>query len=80
MDMTKDEEQAKNADAYMVYSMVKEPNLKDKDLQKAYGCVEPTDIVEKIFTFGEVGYIVNKGFESAGFDKGSVSVVEEIKN
>lgn len=80
MDMTRDDETAKNADAYMVYSMILEPNLKDKELQKAYECDEPTDIVEKIFTLGEIGYIVNKGFESAGFDKGSVSVVEEVKN
>lgn len=79
-DMTNDEERTKQADAYMVYSIVKEPNLKDAELHKAYDCVEPTDIVEKIFTFGEVQAIVNKGFELAGFDKGSVSVVEELKN
>ena len=80
MDMANDKEQAKNTDAYMVYSMIKEPNLKDKELQKAYECKEPTDIVEKIFTLGEIGAIVNKGFESAGFSKGAVSVVEELKN
>lgn len=80
IDMTKDEEQAKNADAYMVYSLVKEPDLKDKELQKAYDCVEPIDIVDKLFTQGEITDIVNFGLESIGLNKGSVSVVNEIKN
>ncbi|PJH58876.1 hypothetical protein CVR97_27375, partial [Salmonella enterica subsp. enterica serovar Typhimurium] len=37
------------ADAFLVHNIVTEPNLKDKELQKAYGCVEPTDIVHKLF-------------------------------
>lgn len=80
IDMTKDAETGKTADAYLVYSLVKEPDLKDKELQKAYECGEPTDIVDKIFTQGEVADIVNIAFEAAGLSKGAVSVVEEIKN
>lgn len=78
IDMTQDEEQVKNADAYMVYSVIKEPNLKDSELQKAYECVEPTDIVEKIFTRGEITAIVQKCLESAGFNDGGVTQV--VKN
>ena len=79
IDMAQDEEQKKNADAYMVYSVIKEPDLKDKALQQAYDCQVPTDIVEKIFTLGEIADIVNISFESVGIGKGSVSVVDEVK-
>lgn len=80
IDMTNDKDKAKQADAYLVYSLVKEPNLKDKELQEAYDCSEPTDVVEKIFTPGEIGGIVEFAFKSAGMEKGGVKVVEEIKN
>lgn len=80
MDMTRDEEQAKKADEYMVYTIMREPNLKDSELQKAYECAEPTDIVGKLFTPGEITDIANFAFDAAGFSRGSVSVVKELKN
>lgn len=80
IDMTKDEEQSRKADSYLVYTIMREPNLKDPELQKAYECQEPTDIVEKIFTLGEMTDIVNVAFDAAGLSRGSVSVVNELKN
>lgn len=76
----KDDETGKKADDYLVYTIMKEPNLKDKELQKAYGCEEPTDIVEQIFTRGEIADISTFALDAAGFKRGTVKVVEELKN
>ncbi|MEK4715337.1 phage tail assembly chaperone [Sporosarcina sp. FSL K6-5500] len=67
------------SDDYLVYSMVTEPDLKDKDLQKAYGCAEPIDIVSKIFDPGTVTGIAKAGLKLAGFES-NVTVVENLKN
>lgn len=66
------------SDKYLVYHCIVEPNLKDKELQKAYGCVEPTEIL-KIFEDGEISSIAKECMNLAGYN-GSVSVVEDIKN
>lgn len=66
-------------DSYVVYNAVIEPKLKDKELQEAYGCTEPMDIVFKIFEPGEIPQIAMVCAELAGFGN-SVKVVEEIKN
>ena len=42
------------SDAYLVYECVTEPPLKNKQLQQAYGCQDPLDILDKIFEPGEV--------------------------
>ena len=63
-----------------VYSVISEPNLKDKELQKAYECKEPFDIVKKIFTDGEIGDIMDFVIEKAGFKNGRVVEVEDLKN
>lgn len=78
--MASDEEKAKDADNYFVYSIVKEPNLKDKELQQAYECLEPTDIVPVIFTPGEIKDITELAFKEAGFETGTVKVVDDLKN
>lgn len=69
---------AAESDKYLVYNCVIEPNLKDKELQEAYGCVEPIEIL-KIFDDGEISSIASKCMELAGY-RNSVSVVEDIKN
>lgn len=66
------------SDKYLVYNCIVEPNLKDKDLLKAYGCVEPTEIL-KIFDDGEISSIARECMNLAGYNS-SVRVVEEIKN
>lgn len=66
------------SDRYLVYNCIVEPNLKDKELQQAYGCVEPIDIL-KIFNDGEISSIAKECMSLAGYS-GSVSVVDDIKN
>lgn len=66
------------SDKYLVYNCIVEPNLRDKELQKAYGCVEPSDIL-KIFEDGEISAIAKECMNLAGYS-GSVSVVDDIKN
>lgn len=68
-----------NSDEFFVYNIVVEPNLKDPELQKAYGCVDPTEIVSKIFDVGTVAGIAQAGMDLAGFSS-KVEAVKNIKN
>ena len=68
-----------DGDSFLVYSCVLDPLLKNKELQDAYECVEPTDIVEKIFEPGEIGSISQKCLEMAGYNN-EVKAVDDIKN
>ena len=63
-----------------IETSVVEPNLKDKDLQKAYNCIEPTDIVGKLFKAGEIGNIATAIMKCAGYESLEAKVHEEIKN
>lgn len=73
--------QTTNDDAYLIIECTVNPNLKDKSLLDAYGCLEPTDIPEKIFDAGEVRSIARKIMECAGFRKDIQSEIhKEIKN
>lgn len=65
---------------YMVYNCVREPNLKDAELRKEFGCTEPTDIVDILFSAGEIPQIAMQCMELAGYKDGNVKAVEEIKN
>lgn len=69
-----------NANELLILDNVIEPNLKDNDLQKAYNCVEPTDIVNKLFKAGEVGYIATAIMNCAGYKSLETKVHEELKN
>lgn len=68
-----------SGDSYMAYNTVIEPNLKDKELQEAYGCVAPMEIVDKIFEPGEVAQIAQECVILAGYGD-SVKLVDEVKN
>lgn len=69
-----------NNDAYIVYNCVEEPNLKDKELQDAYQCVEPMDIVNKVFEFGEVKAISDVLIKSVGVGKKlEHAIFDEVK-
>ena len=68
-----------NGDAYIVYSCVKEPCLKSKELQEAFGCIDPMEIVEKIFEPGEIPMIAVECLKLAGYIDG-VKAVDELKN
>lgn len=76
MKMARDENNDTDADEYMVYNTVVEPNLKDKDLQKEFGCKLPTDIVAKIFEPGEIAQLSEVAFELAGYKKGGVKAIK----
>ena len=54
------------SDAYLVYECVTEPPLKNKQLQQAYGCQDPLDILDKIFEPGEVLNISKAALSFAG--------------
>ena len=70
-----------DGDSYVILHCTVEPNLKDKALQDAYGCLEPTDLPHKIFDAGEVNAIARKIMECAGYRKDVTAVVHEtIKN
>jgi len=66
---------------HLVYNSVILPNLRDGELQKAFGAFEPTDIVAKIFLPGEISRIGDELFKLAGYDTKIVSkLYEEVKN
>ena len=71
---------AGRGDAYIVYQCVTEPNLKDRELQEAFGCAEPLDIVEKVFDDGEIGRVALECMKLAGYAEDSVKLVEDVKN
>ena len=65
------------ANKFVVYDCVVEPNLKNQKLQTEFNCGEPTDIVDIFFKEGEIAQIATKAMELAGYMKGSV---QELKN
>ena len=77
--LAKDAQEMDNGDAYMVYSCVTEPCLKSRELQEAFGCIDPMEIVDKIFDPGEIPQIAIECVKLAGYIDG-VKVVDDIKN
>ena len=77
--LARDAQEMDNGDAYMVYSCVTEPCLKSKELQTEFGCVDPMEIVDKVFEAGEIPQIAVECLKLAGYVDG-VKVVNEIKN
>jgi hypothetical protein len=80
LEMTQDAATSEQADLHLVYHCVIEPNLKDAELQKAYCCAEPTDIVAALFLPGEIGAISGFALQLAGYGgKGVTKVDAELK-
>ena len=77
--MAREAQEMENGDAYMVYSCVTEPYLKSKELQQEFECVDPMEIVEKVFETGEIPQIAVECLKLAGYVDG-VKVVNDIKN
>ena len=77
--LAKDAQDMENGDVYLVYECVKDPCLKAKELQDAFGCVEPMEIVEKLFDPGEIPQISVECLRLSGYIDG-VKAVEETKN
>ena len=74
-------ERDKQSDEYLILNQVVAPNLKDRALQEAYGCMEPLDIVGKIFEPGEIPAIAKEIVRTAGYGADiKVKIHEELKN
>lgn len=65
---------------YLIYTCCAEPALNDKELQDAYECKEPIDIVDKLFKFGEITSIAQILVDMAGFNDDYKTVVKKAKN
>lgn len=78
--MAQDDARSEMADVHVVYNCVIEPNLKDPELQKQFGCVEPIDIVGMIFRPGEIAAISGHALQLAGYGQGVTKVAKEVKN
>lgn len=79
LQMTRDEDTADTADAYMVYNTMVEPDLKDTELHTLFGIKDPLEIVDQLFEPGEVAQLSELAMEMAGFKKGVVAV-KTVKN
>ena len=77
--LAKDAQEMEQGDAYLVFECVKDPCLKSKELQEAFGCVEPLEIVEKLFDPGEIPQISVECLRLSGYIDG-VRAVEDTKN
>lgn len=66
------------ADRYFLLNTIVDPDLRNHKLQEAYGCGEPTDIVELLFAPGEIGAISKKIVELAGYGKDIQSEVHNV--
>ncbi len=67
-------------DEYMIYTCMVEPNPKDAELQEAFECHEPFDIVDALFLPGEKQGIAKALMEQAGYKEDIAKVVSEVKN
>lgn len=80
-DVMKIEGGGRQSDIELIYESVVAPNLRDKDLQQAYGCAAPSDIVPLLFKTGEIGSIASAIMRCAGYGKSiEARVHEEVKN
>ena len=61
----------------LVFECCVEPNLHDRELQEAYNCVEPFDIVTEIFQAGEVAKIAGHLLKLAGFNSNVTSKLHQ---
>jgi len=77
--LARDAQDMEAGDNFLVYQCVVDPCLKSKELQKAFECVEPMDIVEKLFDPGEIPQISVECLKLSGYIDG-VRAVEETKN
>ena len=63
-------------DQYLCYECIIEPNLKSKEVQDAFDCAVPMDVVDIIFAPGEIPQIAIECMKLAGYMGG----VETVKN
>lgn len=70
-----------DSDAYLIVESTVEPNLKDRELLTTFDCLEPTDIVNKLFDSGEIIEIAKKIASLSGYGVEIESVLtKDLKN
>lgn len=75
-ELARDEGSKIDVDVYILYNTIVEPNLKDSELIKAFDCVEPMDIIPKLFEYGEIRNLARMVSQLAG----TSNVVKKVKN
>ncbi len=67
---------------YLIFECAVDPNLKDSELQRSFGCAEPLDIVEAIFQAGEISRIAGTLLTLANFKNEKIAhkLHREVKN
>ena len=66
---------------YVILECTVEPNLKNAELQKAYGIGDPMDIVAALFQPGEITRIASVILDKAGYKENiRIKLANEIKN
>ena len=78
-DVVRDASEMDDGDTYLCYKCIKEPEISAPELAAEFGCVQPMDIVEKLFLPGEVRDIAIECMKLAGYNNGVRSVKKEIK-
>lgn len=72
------ENDSENADRYALFHCCVNPDLSDSRLKDAFGAVTPLEVVDSIFTTGEIKGIAQKLLEISGYN--TVEIIDEIKN
>lgn len=73
-------ENAHESDLHLVYNSIVEPNIKDSTLHEAYNVSRPLEILDEIFSLGEISNIAKTLLKNSGYEDNSVKLVEDIKN
>ena len=73
-------ENAHESDLHLVYNSIIEPNIKDSTLHEAYSVSRPLEILDEIFSLGEISNIAKTLLKNSGYEDNSVKLVEDIKN
>lgn len=68
-----------SADPFIITQCLVEPNLQDENLLDEFGCKDtPLDIVEMLFTPGEIYFIAVSILSSAGYNDKN-TVIDDLK-
>ena len=73
-------ENAHESDLHLVYNSIIEPNIKDSTLHEAYNVSRPLEILDEIFSLGEISNIAKTLLKNSGYEDNYVKLVEDIKN
>lgn len=79
LDVAKDN--SHDGDLHLLYNSIVEPNVKDTRLHSAYGVTRPYDVLDKIFTLGEIMSISKELVKDSGlFDEDNATLIDNLKN